>query len=58
MKNMKKTYISPSTIRVFVKAEAILQTSGDVDGESISNEGTENMGRRRRFAYDDDDEME
>ena len=56
MKNMKKTYSTPSTIWVFVKAEAVLQASGGVDGKSISNEGTETMGGRRgRFIFDDDD---
>ena len=51
---MKKTYITPSTVWVFVQAEALLGiVSGGVDGNSIVKESDESMGRRG-FSFDDD----
>ncbi len=53
---MKKTYITPSTIWVSVQTEAMLAGSatGSYNDNSISNEGSEDMGRRG-FSFDDDD---
>ena len=53
---MKKTYITPSTVWVFIQAEATLAGSatGTYDGNSISKESEESMGRRG-FSFDDDD---
>lgn len=54
---MKKTYITPSTDWVFVHTEAMMAGSatGSYNGDSISNEGSEDMGSRRGFSFDDDD---
>lgn len=51
---MKKTYITPSTFWVFVKAEALLGVSGGVDGNSMTKEYDEDMSRRGS-SFDDDD---
>ena len=53
---MKKRYITPSTIWVFVKAEAMLAGSvkGGVNSNSIVKENEEDMSRRG-FSFDDDD---
>lgn len=50
---MKKTYITPSTFWVLVKAEALLGASGGVDNGSIGNEGSEDMSRRG-YSFDDE----
>ena len=53
---MKKRYITPSIIWVFVKAEAMLAGSvkGGYDKNSIKAETEETMSRRG-FSFDDDD---
>lgn len=53
---MKKTYITPSTVWVFVQAEAMLAGSatGSVAGGSIQKEDEETMSSRG-FSFDDDD---
>lgn len=49
---MKKKYISPDILLTLMSVSNMICTSGSVDGNSISNEGTEEMSRAG--GWDDD----
>lgn len=50
---MKKSYIAPNTKATRIQPSCIITTSakGSYDGNSISNEGNENMARESIFDY-------